>query len=35
MDNAIGKHTIELTGTPVYLVAHDREPALRSLAERR
>ena len=35
MGNTIGEHTIELTETPVYLVAHEPEPVLRTLAEGR
>jgi hypothetical protein len=35
MGNTIGEHTIELTETPVYLVAHQPEPVLRTLAEGR
>ncbi len=35
MGNPIGAHTIELTATPVYLVAHEPEAVLRTLAEGR
>ena len=35
MGNTIGEHTIELTETPVYLVAHEPEPVLRTLANGR
>jgi len=35
MGNTIGEQTIELTETPVYLVAHEPDPVLRTLAEAR
>ncbi len=35
MGNTIGERTIELTETPVYLVAHQPEPVLRTLAGER
>ena len=35
MGNAIGEQTIELTETPVYLLAQEPEPVLRTLAEGR
>ena len=35
MGNPIDERTIELAETPVYLVAHEPEPVLRTLGEKR